>query len=96
MVKHCKILSRSFQREKDGRFSLKYFVAHVNKECEVTCHTSNQKVTKKVLVIGKDIQIIVKALYDSFLIRRWSYHIEVLQCNSIKRNPTYFNLLIKM
>ena len=55
-VKHCNIIYRSFQRHK-GRIALNFLVAHVHvgKECEVTCHTSGQKVTKIISVIGKDI-----------------------------------------
>ena len=55
MVNHCSIMSRSIQREKDGGFSLTFLVAHAEKACEVKCLTKEQKITKKVLVIGEDI-----------------------------------------
>ena len=57
MVKYCNIISRSSQPRKNGgdKFSLVFLVVHmhVEKECEVTCRTREQKVTKKISVIGK-------------------------------------------
>ena len=54
MVHHCNVISKSFKQQKDGGFSkiMTYRVAHIEKECMVVCFSGQQRVMRKILVIG--------------------------------------------
>lgn len=58
-IHHCSIISKSSQYN-DGFFIRSFRIAaHVQKDCVVQCFSGQEKETKKVMVIGKYVWIIV-------------------------------------
>ena len=52
VVNYCKVISKSFQQEKDGGFSNNYRVEHIGKECVIGCFSGQERIIRRVQLIG--------------------------------------------